>query len=183
MPDAIADAVATLVTGGVIAYPTEAVWGLGCDPHNEAACMHLLALKSRPLDMGMVLVAAEFAQVAPYLAEVPDAALRQAQASWPGPHTWIFPRSAIVPAWIHGDHAGVAVRVSAHPLVRALCSAFAGVLVSTSANRHGEAVAASSNEIRSMFGDGLGFVLEGELGAQQRPTTIRDVLDGHIVRR
>lgn len=183
MPDAIADAVATLVTGGVIAYPTEAVWGLGCDPHNEAACMRLLALKSRPLDMGMVLVAAEFAQVAPYLAEVPAAALAQAQASWPGPHTWIFPRSAIVPSWIHGGHPGVAVRVSAHPLVAALCTAFDGALVSTSANRHGEAVAASSAAIRSMFGDRLDFVLEGELGGQQRPTSIRDVLDGHIVRR
>ena len=183
MPEAIADAVAALISGGVIAYPTEAVWGLGCDPHNEAACRRLLALKSRPQEMGMVLVAAEFAQLAPYLADVPDAALAEVQASWPGPNTWIFPRSRIVPPWIHGEHAGVAVRVSAHPLVRALCSAFAGALVSTSANRHGDTVAASSDEIRSMFGDGLDFVLEGELGGLHRPTSIRNVLDGQIVRR
>src|SRR5690606_18310794 len=134
------EAATALRSGGVIAYPTEAVWGLGCDPRNEAAVLRLLALKQREVDKGLILVGASEAQLTPYIDMLAlDAAQRAAVlASWPGPHTWIVPASTQAPAWITGTHTGIAVRVSAHPTVIALCDAFGGALVSTSANRAGE---------------------------------------------
>jgi L-threonylcarbamoyladenylate synthase len=177
-------AVAALRAGGVIAYPTEAVYGLGCDPLDRAALARLFALKQRPPTQGVLLIAAEFAQVEKYIAltGVPAAALERAQASGPGPHTWVFPRAATVPAWLAGGHAGIALRVTAHPLAAALCRAFGGALVSTSANRHGTAPARSAATVRAEFGSELAYILEGELGGLDRPTPIRDVISGETLR-
>ncbi len=143
MDAAIATAVAALRAGGVIAYPTEAVYGLGCDPFNAAAVAHLFALKQRPAGQGVLLIAADFAQVERFIGDAPEDAVARARASWPGPHTWVFPRSAATPDWLAGDHAGIALRVTAHTLAAQLCDAFGGALVSTSANRHGAAPARS----------------------------------------
>ena len=107
------DAAAGLLrAGGVLAYPTEAVYGLGCDPHDQAAFARIFALKQRPATQGVLLIAADFAQVERYIdfAQVPAMVLAQVRASWPGPHTWIFPRSAAVPGWVAGAHAGIAPR-------------------------------------------------------------------------
>ena len=104
------DAAAGLLrAGGVLAYPTEAVYGLGCDPHDQAAFARIFALKQRPATQGVLLIAADFAQVERYIdfAQVPAMVLAQVRASWPGPHTWIFPRSAAVPGWVAGAHAGI----------------------------------------------------------------------------
>src|SRR5690606_26822027 len=126
--------------GGVIAYPTEAVWGLGCDPFDAAAVLRLLAVKQRHVDKGLILVASRPAQL-DGLADW-DALPRDRRdavfASWRGPNNWIVPATTRVRRWIAGAHDGVAMRVSAHPVVAALCAAFDGVLVSTSANRAGE---------------------------------------------
>jgi L-threonylcarbamoyladenylate synthase len=179
------DAAAALVRrGGVLAYPTEAVFGLGCDPHDRVAFERLFALKQRPPTQGVLLIAADFAQVERYidLAAVPAEVLAQVQASWPGPNTWIFPRSAEVPAWVAGAHAGIALRVTAHAPAAALCRAFGGALVSTSANPHGEPSARSTAMVESYFGTALDGVLDAPLGDQQRPTVIRDALSGAIIR-
>lgn len=180
----LAPAVAALRRGGVVAYPTEAVYGLGCDPHDPAALERLFALKRRPPQRGVLLIAAEFAQVERYIAldQVPAAALRQVLASWPGPHTWILPRSAAVPDWIAGDHAGIALRITAHVPAAALCRAYGGALVSTSANRHGEAPARSAAELRKVFGDALDAIVDAPVGGLERPTTIRDAISGDLVR-
>src|SRR5690606_19097961 len=102
--EAIERVAAALRTGGVVAYPTEAVFGLGCDPHDRAAFDALFALKRRPPTQGVLLIGATFEQVAPYidLAATPADALARVQASWPGPHTWILPRAPGVPDWIAG---------------------------------------------------------------------------------
>ena len=128
MDDAsLADAVSALRAGGVVAYPTEAVWGLGCDPRQRAACERLFVMKQRPPEQGVLLIACDFAALEPYidLLAVPLTALDRALATWPGPHTWIFPRSASAPEWVVGAHNGIAVRVTAHPPAAALCRAFA----------------------------------------------------------
>ncbi len=175
---------AALRSGGVVAYPTEAVYGLGCDPHDHAAFERLFALKQRPPTQGVLLIAADFAQVEKYidLARVPVDALARARATWPGPHTWIFPRALAVPDWIAGSHAGIALRVTAHPLAAALCRAFGGALVSTSANRHGELPARTAAQVRSAFGEQLGYILDGAVGGQERPTPIRDAISGEQIR-
>jgi L-threonylcarbamoyladenylate synthase len=182
--DNLAATAAALRAGGVVAYPTEAVYGLGCDPHSRVAFEKLFALKQRPPTQGVLLIGADFEQVAPYidLAATPADALARAQASWPGPNTWIFPRAAGVPDWIAGGHAGIALRVTAHPVAAALCRAFGGALVSTSANRHGEPPARSAAAVRVMFGDAV-TILDGALGGLERPTPIRDAISGELLRQ
>ena len=178
------EAAAALRRGGVIAYPTEAVWGLGCDPRDEAATLRLLALKIREVEKGLILIAADEAQLAPFIdMAVLNAAQRDAvRASWPGPHTWIVPASADAPHWVTGTHAGIAVRVSAHPAVIALCKAFAGALVSTSANRAGEPAAHAIDQLDPRIIEGVDGVLAGETGGLQRPTDIRDARTGAALR-
>ncbi|MBD8881763.1 Sua5/YciO/YrdC/YwlC family protein [Rhodanobacter sp. 7MK24] len=173
-----------LHAGGVLAYPTEAVYGLGCDPHDRTAFEKIFALKQRPATQGVLLIAADFTQVERYIdfANVPDAVLAQVRTSWPGPNTWIFPRSAAVPDWVAGAHAGIALRVTAHEPAAALCRAFGGALVSTSANPHGVPPARSAATVADYFGDALDGLLDAPLGAQDRPTTIRDALTGAIIR-
>ena len=183
-PLSITEAVRALRRGGVIAYPTEAVWGLGCDPFDEAAVARLLALKQRPVDKGLILVAGSLAQFDHLLdwEALPTDRSDAVFASWPGPHTWIVPASGRVPHWITGAHDGVAVRVSSHPVVVALGAAFGGPLVSTSANPAGAAPPTRLAE----FDPGLvaaidGFV-GGDTGGLDRPTGIRDARSGAWLR-
>jgi L-threonylcarbamoyladenylate synthase len=179
------DAAAALMrNGGVLAYPTEAVYGLGCDPHNRTAFERLFALKQRPPTQGVLLIAADFAQVERYidLASVPADVLAQVRESWPGPNTWIFPRSAAVPDWVAGAHAGIALRVTAHEPAAALCRAYGAALVSTSANPHGEPPARTAQVAADYFGPTLDGLLDAPVGGQERPTVIRDALSGAIIR-
>jgi len=180
-PDQIAEAATLLHAGGVLAYPTEAVFGLGCDPDNRAAFEKIFALKQRPPEQGVLLIAAEFSQIADWI-EAPPEAIARAQATWPGAHTWIFPRSPRVPEWVAGGHSGIALRVTAHPIAAALCRAFGGPIVSTSANVHGQLPARSANEVEPLFSGELDGVLHGETGGMTRPTPIADAVTGAIIR-
>ncbi|MCQ4348093.1 L-threonylcarbamoyladenylate synthase [Pseudomonas stutzeri] len=167
--------------GGVIAYPTEAVWGLGCDPWNPEAVLRLLALKDRPMDKGLILVAADMAQFDFLLADLPPAWRAELQLSWPGPNTWLVPHQGRLPEWITGRHDSVALRVSDHPLVRALC-AHSGPLVSTSANPAGRPAARSRLRVEQYFGGALDGVLGGALGGRRNPSLIRDLRTGEVIR-
>ena len=167
--------------GAVIAYPTEAVWGLGCDPFNATAVARLLALKKRPMHKGLIVVAATMEQFAWLLEGLSDTQLAQLKASWPGPNTWLVPHHNRVPEWIRGSHDSVAIRVSAHPLVAQLC-ALTGPLVSTSANPSGLSPAKSRLRIEQYFHGQLDAVLNGELGQSSKPSTIRDLRTGQVLR-
>lgn len=180
--DEVAGAAALLRAGGVLAYPTEGVYGLGCDPDNHAAFDRIFALKRRPPEQGVLLIAADIEQVTPWLGDVPVAAMARARAAWPGAHTFIFPRSARVPEWVAGGHSGIALRVTAHAPSAALCRAFGGPIVSTSANRHGEPPARSAAAIRAIFGEAPDGVLDAPLGGLDRPTPITDAVSGAIIR-
>ncbi|GAA5171583.1 L-threonylcarbamoyladenylate synthase [Modicisalibacter zincidurans] len=174
-------AVAQLREGGLIAYPTEAVWGLGCDPDDPTALARLLALKQRDPAKGLILVAASMAQLEPWLAGL-ELSLRQRLAdSWPGPLTWLVPDNGRSLALLRGDHDRVAVRVSDHPGVIALCEAFGGPLVSTSANRAGEPPARDAATVRDYFGDAV-TIVDGPLGGRPRPSRIRDLCSGEWLR-
>ncbi|WCD80445.1 L-threonylcarbamoyladenylate synthase [Pseudomonas sp. TUM22785] len=167
--------------GGVIAYPTEAVWGLGCDPWNEDAVYRLLALKARPVEKGLILVADDIEQFDFLLDELPDEWKDTLAASWPGPNTWLVPHQNLLPDWITGKHDSVALRVSDHPVVRALC-AQVGPLVSTSANPAGRPSAVSRLRVQQYFPGELDAVLVGALGGRRNPSTIRDLVTGRVVR-
>jgi L-threonylcarbamoyladenylate synthase len=166
----------------LVAYPTEAVYGLGCDPLNGEAVERLLELKGRARTKGVILIAAEFEQLRPYVALPPPEQLDRALASWPGPVTWIFPARPGLPGWLTGGRPTVAVRVTDHPLAAALCRAFGGPLVSTSANRSGQPPARAGWPLRLRFGCALDAVLEAPLGGRSRPSEIRDLATGELLR-
>lgn len=175
-------AVQTLAAGGVIAYPTEAVWGLGCDPLNQQAVMHLLSLKQRPINKGLILVAASIEQFAPYLEGLDDDLLLRAKSRWPGPTTWLVPANGFAPDWIRGDFQSVGLRVSAHPLVIELCNAFSGPIVSSSANRAGRPPCKWPWQIQRQWRGQLDWIVHGELGGASKPSEIRDLLTNKIMR-
>ena len=182
--DTLNATVDALRRGGVVAYPTEAVWGLGCDPFNEQAVMRLLAIKQRPVDKGLILIGADVGQLDPVVdwAALPMDRRAAVEASWPGPNTWTVPVTGRVPAWIRGAHASVAVRVSDHPTVIALCRAFGGPLVSTSANLTGMPPAFHRGDLDPALLGLLDAVCEGETGGLSAPTAIRDALTGAVLR-
>ena len=180
----IEQAVQSLRDGAVIAYPTEAVYGLGCDPLNEAAVARIWQLKQRPAAMGLILIAGVWSQLEPYVAELSPVQQQQLFATWPGPHTWIVPAKPSCPLWLTGGRDTIAVRVTDHVPSRALCQAYAGALVSTSANLHGQPPLRDAMEAeRTFLGDGFAGVMRGELGQLAQPTTIRDLRSGEWVRR
>lgn len=171
-----------LLGGGVIAYPTEAVYGLGCDPLNARAVQRLLELKQRPLAAGLILIAADFSQIEPFLDNLPPALRRRIGATWPGPITWLLPARPETPVWLRGRHATLAVRVTAHPGSAALCRAFGGALVSTSANPRGREPARCPLQVQRYFRDSIDYLVPGPLGQRQRPSEIRDARTGKVLR-
>lgn len=184
MLDSLPGAARRLREGAVLAYPTEAVFGLGCDPHDRQACARVFALKRRPPTRGVLLIAADWRQIERYVdwEALPGERLALVQASWPGPTTWILPRSEQVPEWIAGGHAGIALRITAHAPAAALCREFGGAIVSTSANPHGQPPALSLAVLESYFGDALGGALDAPLGGRLRPSEIRDALTDVMIR-
>ncbi|MCX7556010.1 Sua5/YciO/YrdC/YwlC family protein [Xanthomonadaceae bacterium JHOS43] len=170
--------------GRVIAYPTEAVWGLGCDPFNAAAVQRLLDVKQRPAAKGMIVIAADVAQALPHLHwdELSGARRDEILASWPGPNTWLIPCRAHVPEWLRGEHDTLAVRVTGHAVASSLCRAFGGVVVSTSANRSGEAPARVITDLPEDVLAQLDGWIDGATDGRAQPSTIRDARSGAVVR-
>ena len=175
-------AVRVLAQGGVIAGPTEAVWGLTCDPGNPDAVARLLDLKQRPVSKGLILVAADMDQLEPLLSPLTDSQRNKLALSWPGPTTWLLPHHHCIPAWVHGEHDTIAVRVSAHPGMSALCRAWGGPLISTSANPAGSRPATAAFQVRRYFNRQLDYIFPGALGGATRPSVIRDLLTDRIIR-
>jgi len=168
--------------GQLIAYPTEAVYGLGCDPANESSVLKLLALKNRPESAGLLLIGQDIDQFQTWIGPVSQGQRATALASWPGPVTWLFPRGINTPYFISGSHDTIAIRVTAHPPCVALCRAFGGPVVSTSANPHSAAPAQSACEVEDYFGSFLGGILEGPLGGRASTSEIRDLGTGKVIR-
>ena len=179
----IEHACTVLKAGGIIAYPTEAVWGLGCDPFNAEAVHRILALKQRAEEKGLIVVAADMEQIANLTTDLSQSQLASLASTWPGPTSWLIPdTNALYPAWVKGSYSTIAVRVSAHPVVKALSSCFGNPLISTSANIAGKPEIRSRLILMQEFGDKLDFVVEGELGEQEHPSEIRDLVSGNLIR-
>lgn len=171
-----------LDAGGVIVYPSEGVLGLGCDPFRASAVRRLLRLKRRPMRSGFILIASAFEQIRPLLAALSPSLMQEVLHSWPGPVTWVLPAAERVPDWVTGGRETLAVRVTAHPLASAICSAFGAPVVSTSANIHGRTpprrLLSLSRELRS----GVDYVVPGRTGGARGPTEIRDARSGALLR-
>jgi L-threonylcarbamoyladenylate synthase len=171
---------AHLKRGGVIAYPTESCYGLGCDPHNRMAVQKILRLKRRPWSKGLILVAANMQQITRFI--LPISAVEQATLDqyWPGPYTFLLPASSRAPKLLTGKHKSLAVRISAHPEVARLTRAL-GPLVSTSANVSGAKPIKTYAEAQHAFGQRV-WVLPGRIGKRKLPSVIIDLQSGKKLR-
>jgi L-threonylcarbamoyladenylate synthase len=173
-----------LKTGGVIAYPTEAVWGLGCDPFDPEAVFNVLSLKNRSVDKGLILIGSAMNQFDFILQDLPEHYISKLELSWPGPFTWIVPSNKRVPEWVSGRHDGIAIRVTNHPLVCALCDRFGGPIVSTSANPQAKPAATHPWQIQKYFSKDrrLEYITKGHIGHSSKPSLIRDLRTDQIIR-
>ena len=172
---------AYLARGGLIAYPTESCYGLGCDPANRTAVKRLLKLKQRPQKKGLILIASSYEQVARYLS--PLSAEQQSRLRDAGRNaiTYLMPVKRNAPRWLRGEHDTLAVRLTAHDYARRLCKGVGSALVSTSANISGMRPAKTYAECQRMFGKHV-WVLPGRVGKRRQPSTIMGWADGRILR-
>ena len=167
--------------GGVVAYPTESCYGLGCDPRQHLAVRRLLHLKRRRWEQGLILISATLQQLLRYV-DCDKRQLLQADAVWPGPVTWLMPARSGVSPWLTGANATIAVRITAHRGAASLCKHAGMALVSTSANRHGRPPARSAGAVYREFGDKVDFILAGNLGGRENPSEIRDLVTNQVIR-
>lgn len=182
--DEFSSAREAIAAHGVIAYPTEAVFGLGCAPYDEIAVRKILALKDRPIEKGVILIAADYSQLLDY---VDDSAIAQDKrfsvlSHWPGAVTLVLPAKASVPRYLRGDHDTIAVRVTAFEPARRLCKALGTALVSTSANRSGQEPLVTAQQVEAEFGDELDWIMQGAVGSNKQPSRILNPLTGETFR-
>ena len=171
-----------LESGGIIVYPCEGVLGLGCDPFRRDAVRRLLALKRRPESMGFILIASALGQIRSLIAPLPPPAMAALEETWPGPVTWIVPAATRVPDWLTGGRGTLALRVTAHPEARAICSVFRGPVVSTSANLRGNPPPRNLLSLSRPIRCGVDYVVPGRTGGASGPTEIRDARSGAVLR-
>ena len=176
-----ADLRAYLRRGGLVAYPTESCYGLGCDPRNPRALKRLIQLKGRDAAKGLLLIADHFNRLKPFVRPLRAADLTRMQRSWPGPVTWVVPASNACPPLLTGGRPTIAVRVTAHPGAARLCRSLGMALVSTSANKSGDKPAQTAAECRRIFGAQV-RVIAGRIGPRRRPSTLIDLATGNILR-
>ena len=177
MSFSIHKAARVLLNGGVIAYPTEGVYGLGCLPGDARAVERILSIKQRDPAQGLILIAADRTQLEPWINTNYDL---RGDASHPV--TWIVPASAATPIWITGKHDGVAVRLTTHPVAAALCAAAGCALVSTSANISGRRPAANAYVLRRQFHGLVDYIVPGNCGLSSGPSEIRHLQTGTTIR-
>ncbi|WP_171013522.1 L-threonylcarbamoyladenylate synthase [Chitinivorax sp. B] len=167
--------------GGVIAYATESCYGLGCDPRQWRAVQRVIRLKRRPAHKGLIMIAASFEQLAPFV-QSPTAAERALlDRFWPGPYTFIMRASRRAHRLLTGRHGTIAVRVTAHPGAAGVCRALGTALVSTSANLAGQVSLKSARACHRAFGKRV-HVVAGQTGRRKKPSTIIDLRTGKVLR-
>ncbi|MEL0605834.1 L-threonylcarbamoyladenylate synthase [Pseudoalteromonas undina] len=177
-------AISCLEQGDVILYPTEAVYGLGCDPDNQQAVDKLLEIKQRPVEKGLILIADNYGQLLKYVDDVKLPMDKRADifSSWPGAITWVMPAAKNTPKWLTGQFDTIAVRVTNHPSVKRLCQKLGKPLVSTSANLTGQPTVTSIEQAKQQFAEQVGFYVDEPLGGNTQPSTIKDAMTGKVFR-
>jgi L-threonylcarbamoyladenylate synthase len=179
----IREAVRRVARGGIIAYPTETIYGLGCDPFDGPAVLRLLSLKQRRIEHGLILIASHFSQVESLLTAISPVTRTRVMRPGRKPVTWVLPCLPEVPGWIRGGHHSLAIRISTHPVAAGLCDRWGGPLVSTSANIHGRSPATGPLSVHKIFHKRLDYVLHDPAAvATNRPSELRDGITGAILR-
>ena len=171
-----------LRSGKVIAYPTESCFGLGCDPMNVEAINAIIQLKSRSANKGLILIAASIEQANHYVDIGASPLSEDIHRSWPGPNTWLLPPNPEVVELLRGEFPLLAIRVTAHPVAKAICECFGGAIVSTSANLAGQPALLTVETVRETFDKNI-HIVDGVIGNDAKPSTIRDGLTGKTLRQ
>jgi L-threonylcarbamoyladenylate synthase len=175
----IDEAVEVLRRGGLVAFPTETVYGLGADAANAAAVAKIFSVKGRPSSHPVIVHLADAVQLAAWADAVPQAAQRLAHRFWPGPLTLVLKRARTVIDAVTGGQDTVALRVPAHPVARRLLARFGGGIAAPSANRHGRVSATTAEHVRHEFGAEVACVLDGGQAEVGIESTIVDLSGGH----
>ena len=171
----IRNAAALIRRGGIVVYPTETVYGIGCDPFNADACRRVRELKRRDEDKPFILIAATIEMVARLVDGMTLPVEKLAHAFWPGPLTMVLkPGPAVLPHLL-GPNGGIAFRVTPHPVAAGLSREIGGPLVSTSANRSGETPVVSYEEAVRQFGGLVDAVVDNPLAIAGKPSTVLDM--------
>jgi L-threonylcarbamoyladenylate synthase len=168
-------AVEILRAGGVVVYPTETFYGLGVDALNQKAIKKVFTIKGRSFAQPLLILIPEQDYLPRYVTEVSEKARRLMEHFWPGPLTMVFSASPQLPSILTAGTKKIAIRISPHPIARALTSAFAGPLTSTSANISGEQSPATAKEVFSHLGGMIDLIIDGGKTPGQMPSTIVDV--------
>ncbi|XBC42211.1 MAG: Sua5/YciO/YrdC/YwlC family protein [Buchnera aphidicola (Meitanaphis elongallis)] len=173
-----------LKNNDVIAYPTESVFGLGCNPNNKCAVIKLLKLKNRKWNKGLILVASHYSQVKSYVSEYKLSFRHKIimLKNWPGHVTFLLPAKSSVPYWLTGGSEFIAVRVSSHVPIQQLCNTFGHPITSTSANRSGLEPCKTYRDVINQFGKHFP-IFRGKLGKSKRPSKIINLVSGALIRR
>jgi L-threonylcarbamoyladenylate synthase len=183
---AVLQAVNILHRGGIIAYPTEAVYGLGCDPKNLSAVKKILELKQRKKEKGLILVASSYEQLKSYIQPLDKNIEEKCLAAWENKKTamtWLVPVKKETSEYLKGQFNTLAIRVSHHPIVKELCEQFGGAIISTSANISGQESARTAEQVKHIFENKIDFIIEGETDLNAQPSEIRDALTDEIIRK
>lgn len=176
----LAHAADILLRGGVIVYPTEGVFGLGCLPEDPGAVQRVLEMKRRDAGKGLILIAANVDQLDGWISLPPGKSLPAPDPEHPV--TWIVPPGPLVDPLLRGQHAGIAVRLTTNPIARALCEAVDSPIVSTSANISGKPTARNRFVLRRQFAHRVDYVVPGDCGPASGPSEIRDLATGKVLR-
>ncbi len=166
--------------GAVIAYPTEAMFGLGCAADNEYAATKILALKQRTKDKGLISLVNDLRQVVDWLDSSYQHLWPKAQQSWPAALTWLFPCSEAAPDWLTGGGSRIALRCPAHPLALQLCKQTP--LISTSANQTMQIPAKTTSQVLHYFPDQLDLIVVGQCSNHIQSSQIRDLVTDKLLR-
>jgi L-threonylcarbamoyladenylate synthase len=177
-------ALETFQQGGILAYPTEAVFGLGCDPDNDQAIEKLLAIKARSVNKGLILLAGNYSQLLPYIddSKIPQDKRFAVLSRWPDGITQLVAKNSHTSALLTGRFNTIAVRVTSQPDVVALCKATNKPIVSTSANLSGQAPAKTWQDISNTLAEKIDFIIKGKTLGFNQPSTIIDALTGDVIR-
>ena len=176
------EAAGVIRSGGVVAYPTESCYGIGCDPLNTRAVKRIIRIKGRAISKGVILIADHQSRFNRYVSKPNEDMQARINATWPGPYTWLIPARPGVPQLLRGSHDSVAVRVTAHRVCRELCRTSAMALISTSANRSNRPSIKTLARVMSEFEGEIEGVVIGRIGHAIKPSTITDATTGEVLR-
>ena len=172
-------AVEVLLNGGIVAYPTDTVYGLGANGLDPAAVRRVFEVKRRPLTMPVPLLVADLAMLRSVVEGLPEVALSLVERFLPGPLTLVLPRAPVVPEIVTAGAPSVAVRIPDHPVPVRLAAGIGAPLVGTSANRSGQPSPTTADEVRAQLGAEIDWVVDGDCPGGVESTVV-DLTDATL---